>query len=510
MKALVSALKRNGHVHFLFNYFLLAFLIFFLFSTQLDAQEPAWPMSRFNAQNTAQSPYNGPVEQPRITKRVSFSYIVSAPIVISKDGTIYAACLNDTLYALNKNLDILWKRNVDVQIGGWGISYPAIGPSGNVYIFDYNGNHLLALNPNNGSLLWETDYLGDYGRGIPVIGEDETIYIFAGSVLAISQNGSVKWSRQLFNLINQVALSPTGDKIYVSTCPNLAAINHQTGNDIWYRNFYSYSACPHRPAVASDGTIYAACDDSLYAIAPDSRVVWSAYVGAYGKPGWTAIDEIKNQVYVASANDTLYAFSFSGSRLWTAKSEHYFYYQGAPIVGINGIIYMLCKQNTTGDKLKAFHPSDGTVLWTITGSSDEGGDGNAPSSQPVIGADGNIYIGNARGIYVISDKGVSVQESTLSEIPNEIILHQNYPNPSNSTTIINYQLSAVSSVNIAIYDIQGKNVKTLINKTESPGTHSISWDGKNNFGKSVSSGVYFYQLKLDGKYAVGKKLIYLK
>ena len=504
MKTLVTFLQKKRHVHFFFNYIILPFIILFSLSMQLDAQDPVWPMSRFNAQNTAQSPYNGPIEQPRIIKRIEFSYIVSAPVAISKDGTIYAACLNDTLYALDKDLNILWRRNVEVGTGGWGISYPAIGPSGRVYIYDYNGNRLLSLDPNNGNLIWETENLGDYGRGIPVIGEDETIYIFAGGVCAISQSGAKKWNRSLANLTNQVALSPDGKKIYVSTSPQLAAIDFQTGDDIWYRNFYSHTVCPKRPAVGSDGTIYAAGQDSLFAIASDSRILWRAYVGAYGRPGWMAIDEVISQVYVASANDTLYAFNLNGDRLWTTKSEHFYHFEGAPIVGQNGIIYMLCKDDLTEHKLQAFNPTNGARLWSITGSSEEGGDGSKPTSQPVIGSDGNIYIGNSRGIYVISDKAVDVQESTSSAIPIGFALYQNYPNPFNPITHITYSIPQKGLVTLKIYNIVGKEIKTLISESKQKGTYTFSFDASD-----LVSGVYFYKMTF-GKFTQTKKMVLMQ
>ncbi|MFC2088989.1 PQQ-binding-like beta-propeller repeat protein, partial [Calditrichota bacterium] len=436
-------------------------------------------MSRFNAQNIAKSPYNGPIVQPSIIKNIELSYIVGAPIVISKIGTIYASCLNDTLYALDNDLNILWKRNVDTQIGGWGISYPAIGPSGNVYIFDYNGNRLLSLDPDNGNLIWQSENLGDYSRGIPVIDANETIYIFAGGVCAVSQSGTKIWNRFLANLTHQVALSPDENRVYVSTSPQLAAIDSQTGNDIWYKNFSSHTMCPKRPAVSSNGTIYAAGQDSLFAIAPDNTILWRAYAGSSGRPGWTAIDELLNQVYVASANDTMYAFTFYGTNLWKTKSEHFYHSDGAPIIGNNGIIYLLCKDDNTEHKLQAFSPSSGAILWSITGSIEEGGTGSIPTSQPVISADENIYIGNARGIYVVGDGAAEFEELPSDKIPFQISLQQNYPNPFNPVTTISFDLPEYSKVNLSIYNLLGQKVATLIDEKMKAGNHEITWNAEN-------------------------------
>lgn len=75
-------------------------------------------------------------------------------------------------------------------------------------------------------------------------------------------------------------------------------------------------------------------------------------------------------------------------------------------------------------------------------------------------------------------------------------LKQNYPNPFNPETEISYQLSAVSDVNIAIYNNLGQLITTLVKDRQSPGTHSTRWSGRDQFGIAVSSGVYFYQLNV--------------
>ncbi|HPY00944.1 MAG TPA: FlgD immunoglobulin-like domain containing protein, partial [Candidatus Marinimicrobia bacterium] len=71
----------------------------------------------------------------------------------------------------------------------------------------------------------------------------------------------------------------------------------------------------------------------------------------------------------------------------------------------------------------------------------------------------------------------------------------NYPNPFNASTSIKYTLPQKAHVKIDIYNIQGQLVRTLSKGEESSGTHIAVWDGKDNIGKNVSSGVYFFQLK---------------
>lgn len=77
-------------------------------------------------------------------------------------------------------------------------------------------------------------------------------------------------------------------------------------------------------------------------------------------------------------------------------------------------------------------------------------------------------------------------------------LSQNYPNPFNPTTTINYQLNNSGEVIISIYNISGQKVKTLVNGFQQAGSHTIQWDGKNEHGILLTSGVYVCHLQTDG------------
>jgi len=94
-------------------------------------------------------------------------------------------------------------------------------------------------------------------------------------------------------------------------------------------------------------------------------------------------------------------------------------------------------------------------------------------------------------------------------IPTEYSVSQNYPNPFNPSTTIKYAIPQQSFVRIKVYDIVGREVKTLVNTERSPGIYSVQWNGDNNYGSKVSSGIYIYRV-VAGNFTQVKKMILLK
>lgn len=86
-------------------------------------------------------------------------------------------------------------------------------------------------------------------------------------------------------------------------------------------------------------------------------------------------------------------------------------------------------------------------------------------------------------------------------------LFQNYPNPFNRITSIKYCLPTNGMTELAIYDLQGRLVRTLINNPETAGNHTVNWDGKNDKGITVNNGIYFYQLKTNDTKEIKKILL---
>ena len=119
------------------------------------------------------------------------------------------------------------------------------------------------------------------------------------------------------------------------------------------------------------------------------------------------------------------------------------------------------------------------------------------------------YALSYRAIQELYDLPTSVNESDLTQIPSQNLLFQNYPNPFNNQTIIKYQIQETGFIYLDIYNVIGEKVTTLVNQEMQPGYYSITWDGKDNGGLQVPSGIYFYTLKTKN-YNRTKKLLLLK
>ena len=96
-----------------------------------------------------------------------------------------------------------------------------------------------------------------------------------------------------------------------------------------------------------------------------------------------------------------------------------------------------------------------------------------------------------------------------SKLPTEFSLSQNYPNPFNPITTIQYDLPEASNVQIAIFDLLGRQVTTIINRFEEPGYKQVIWNATNSHGQPVGAGVYFYQIRAE-EFVQTRKMVLLK
>ncbi|HJN69584.1 MAG TPA: T9SS type A sorting domain-containing protein, partial [Candidatus Marinimicrobia bacterium] len=101
------------------------------------------------------------------------------------------------------------------------------------------------------------------------------------------------------------------------------------------------------------------------------------------------------------------------------------------------------------------------------------------------------------------------KKMTIENIPDQFALHNNYPNPFNPVTTIRYDLPLGTDVHLVVFDILGREVKTLVNEKQEAGFKSVKWNGRNDMGQTVSAGMYFYRIHA-GSFSKVQKMVLLK
>ena len=119
-------------------------------------------------------------------------------------------------------------------------------------------------------------------------------------------------------------------------------------------------------------------------------------------------------------------------------------------------------------------------------------------AQGYVGAQGNASIAPAQTSISAVDFSLipagSVTAVGNPDVPRDFALRQNYPNPFNPSTTIDYSLPVESIVHLTVYNLLGQEVATLMNGLVSVGKHQAVWNGKDNAGHQVASGIYFYRM----------------
>jgi hypothetical protein len=138
----------------------------------------------------------------------------------------------------------------------------------------------------------------------------------------------------------------------------------------------------------------------------------------------------------------------------------------------------------------------------------EKNDGTVPANGTIVRFTMNksIKIGDIKSMTI--KKATSVTTSTAG-FPAEFSLSQNFPNPFNPNTRIEYSLPVRSLVMLTIYDVIGREVMTMVNEQKEAGRYALDWNGRNQFGQPLASGVYFYRLTA-GSYVQSRKMVLLK
>jgi hypothetical protein len=145
---------------------------------------------------------------------------------------------------------------------------------------------------------------------------------------------------------------------------------------------------------------------------------------------------------------------------------------------------------------------------------------SSPNSRSYAGGETYVFVTNIFNTdsiitcdFGVSPTGVENQEEPKN-LPEDFTLGQNYPNPFNPSTSIQFRVGSLEftepvHITLTIYNILGQRVKTLVNEDRLPGEYSVVWNGKDEEGKEVTSGIYFYRLKSE-KFEKSMKMTLLR
>jgi len=152
------------------------------------------------------------------------------------------------------------------------------------------------------------------------------------------------------------------------------------------------------------------------------------------------------------------------------------------------------------------------------------GDGESPDrfdrlNDKVFGTSGtNIYLDESAlpgRTYTYQIGGLQGDREFLSftltvDVPSiPLTLYQNYPNPFNPSTSISFYIPGPDRVRLEIFDVQGRRIRTLADRQMEGGRHTLQWNGTNDAGRQVSSGIYVYRL-VSGKRSLTRKLVMMR
>ncbi len=198
-----------------------------------------------------------------------------------------------------------------------------------------------------------------------------------------------------------------------------------------------------------------------------------------------------------------------GNRIWTDITTNVDLL--IPFDDLSFLPPSCCFPNADGDACTIYFGLSGTgyeIRNRINGDIEEFGDAPfAPLEIDRIDNENLVYLAP-------TDDGIVVWHSAYvlgSEDPNDTprfdLSASNYPNPFNPTTTISYLIPSTGHVELNVYNTRGQQVKTLVNDIVEAGENNVVWHGDNDMGETVSSGVYLYRLKTEGKNITGRMLM---
>ena len=326
---------------------------------------------------------------------------------------------------------------------------------------------------------------------------DKANIVFAGTMGAAgiyrsAENGD-QWYRSNTGLADSnviaMAIDSTGT-MFTSTQSGL--FKSSDGGSSWQLANNGLTSRVFALGFKASGNQYAATGSGVYC-SQNSGESWSACSKGLPNDAVISVSCSENKLFAGTANSGIYCSTDSGAN-WFASNT------GLLAKSIQSISVNSIKRIFIGSKEGIFLSTDSGITWASLNQ----GLTYSDVRSIVFDRAGYAYAATyGGGVFKTTETTTSVNEHSIT-IPKPFLLMQNFPNPFNPSTVIQYQLPINVFVTLKIYDVLGREVKTLINEHQSAGIHNITFDASN-----LASGIYFYRLQA-GVYNDIKKLLLLK
>ena len=462
-----------------------------------------------------------------------------AGIALSPDGsTIY---LSEELSSLNK----VYSYDIETGVMNWEVSYAddyysnglVLSGNGEFLVF-YQYQNIYILNPDDGL---EIDNISNYGEAVPAISDDGSILVtgdYTGYAQVYEYDSGTHTYNQLWTYqetggiyspwITSMSVSGDGTTIAIGSL-----IYEDPDNDIYNGKLHLFNTYSGTPVWSFENMgHFVSSIDMPY----DGSTI---AVGTWGPVDNSSPDFFLFERY---SNEPVFTINSPGSIRYTDISSDgtICSLSGKAIhettFGNGGIIYCVNTNLIPPAPENIDIQTDenvATVFWDIPEildfnvfniySSFDNGDFTLLES---ISDTIYNYLMPSEGSYqfYVTTVDLAEQESensdtvscfyniTSSENDLQVLTNlpsQNFPNPFNTETTISYSIPVNNNVSIEIYNIQGKKIKTLLNKYQTSGNHTVVWNGKDKRENSVNSGVYFCRIT-SGKFFSVKEMIVIK
>jgi len=427
------------------------------------------------------------------------------------------------LYLLDTNTgEVLWTHDM-----GWESWSADITDDGRYVVFGTKlegfqtgpegfVNYIRLVDGEDGSTIWQKEITTEnfpatthgefYSRGVKFSHSGEYIFVpihCEYGYLLNRSDGSIKWDKWVGQNIREVLFTQDDQYVYIPSGSGwLYKLRVEDGTEVWkqwigtwaYVGGFDLSPDEQYIAVGTKTgylTVINTADGSIRF----SKDIHNGHAHCRFSPNGTKL---------AVGGEGLMMLDLDGNLLWR-------YYSGGQIdIRFSGDGRFITTE--AGEVFDAH----GALLHVITPSAPP------PGCYHQVGwlnSEGTRFICALRDapasgsdiieVYRVETSAGIDEQMKRNGLPDKFSISQNFPNPFNLTTKINYQLPARSYIEVTVYDITGREVKKLVSGVKQPGRYSVIWDGRNNKGNEVSSGLYFYNLKT-GSINKARKMILLR